>query len=91
MFFKKFTGLVEETGVEDDHPTTSEEPEDITELAEQLEEMAPPGEEEEDVFNKDQILLEGCYRAIKTSIKKTDLPILTSAFYSQHVKVGTLR
>ena len=32
-------------------------------------------------ISKEAILLEGCYRALKTSLKKTDLPILISNFY----------
>ncbi|XP_063679257.1 eukaryotic translation initiation factor 2D-like isoform X1 [Bolinopsis microptera] len=41
---------------------------------------------EEVAISKDDIIMEACYRALKTSLKKTDLPILISNFYSQHVK-----
>lgn len=41
---------------------------------------------EEVVIDKDKIVLDACYRAIKTSLKKTDIPILISNFNTQHVK-----
>lgn len=47
--------------------------------------------EEPEGPNMDDMIREACYRAIKTSLGKDELPILISTFYAKHVKpCGTI-
>lgn len=65
-----------EKGITEDE--TNEECGELNNLGQAMEDVA--------IRSKDDILLEACYRAIRTSFKQHDLPMLISTFYSQHVK-----
>lgn len=86
--FAEEVAEVATTEVEDGNEAVSHDPEDhvteaVCDVADNLQDVILDKEPDK---TPDEILLQGCYRALKTSLDKSELPILTSTFYSKHVK-----